>query len=105
MQQMNFDYVSKLHHLFFGCAPVRIRAIHLCGQVPSVVRDVILRAGSWFMSRSFRARSLLHFGTEEQILAGLEECGISKRELPDFMGGDLDPDFFSEWWQRQDSNT
>eukprot|EP00980_Cylindrotheca_fusiformis_P009824 scaffold2164_cov106-Cylindrotheca_fusiformis.AAC.7 len=72
------------------CLPVRISAVHVC-QPPKIF-SIIFPIVKLFMGDIVRKRFRVHFGTQEAVLRGLEETGLTKDMIASQLGGNVNID-------------
>mmetsp|Transcript_8831 Transcript_8831/g.20428 ORF Transcript_8831/g.20428 Transcript_8831/m.20428 type:complete len:305 (-) Transcript_8831:209-1123(-) len=73
--------------LFINALPVRIRALHVCCTGHRSILDFICPMFKKMVGKDLRHRMVLHNGDPEDIVASLEDYGLSSNILPDQLGG------------------
>ncbi|KAL7467082.1 hypothetical protein ACHAXS_007351 [Conticribra weissflogii] len=71
-----------------GCIPIRLGALHIC-HPPWFFSKIVFPIIKIVVSERIRKRVRIHSGSKEDVLKELEGFGLSKKDLPVDIGGDV----------------
>jgi hypothetical protein len=77
-----------------GCIPIRMSAAHICH--PPTFFSIIFPIIKILMGERLRKRTLVHGGSEANVLNSMAAFGLTKDRLPNEFGGDIGP-FHNQW--------
>ncbi len=71
-----------------GCIPIRLGALHIC-HPPWFFSKIVFPIIKIVVSERIRKRVRIHSGSKEDVLKELEGFGLSKKDLPVDIGGEV----------------
>ncbi len=79
--KMNMESIS-------GCLPIRVGGFHVC-HPPWFFGKIVYPLMKVIMPSHMSKRIRVHVGSEEKVLATLQQFGMEKDVLPSDIGGDV----------------
>lgn len=70
-----------------GCLPLRLSALHICH--PPTFFGILFPLIRLLLGARLRERIRVHTGSDEKVLASLNEFGIAKDSVPNELGGNI----------------
>ena len=86
MDQMDRRLQIQTFDSFNKALPVKFRSVHLCH--PPVFFGTIWPVLRHCMGTELRQRTFIRKGSDQQVMAELEACGIPREQVPRSMGGE-----------------
>lgn len=98
-EDIKFSWPIASKHIYpsLFSAPANVRAIHACNPPGIWFEYSVQAANAESMGKDMRKRRVIHMGTREQVIAELEQCGISLDQIPVEMGGNFDYESVRSW--------